>query len=440
MKIKNLFKRLFFAALSILLILSATACAPKQAGSDVILDKDDLQNNTSNESTEHTFVWEYLDEWNFPAFEASKMQRVEILFRDNYFEDIPDAKTTATAVSEAFIKDYYDTVDLSNPTKVTDALLYCYVDVVADIYSYYRTAPQYSDYQGNLSGNFVGIGITATYSTTENAILVVTVLEDSPAIKAGLAVGDLILEVDGVAVTAENYQTTLDAIKGEAGKSVHLKVKRGETITEYDIVRANVMERSVKYSLSEDKIGYVQIKSFKSNTDEQFKEAIDYLTENGAVAIIYDLRNNGGGYLDSVENMLDYIAPKGTTLVSFSNNYKSPYVAKTSHSVSLPSVVICNKNTASAAELFTAGIRDLSDMGHFDATIVGTVTHGKGIVQTTYTLSDKSAVTMTVAYYNPPSGQNYNGVGITPDVKVDLTKDGDAQLDSAYEEIQKLIK
>jgi carboxyl-terminal processing protease len=420
--------------------LILASCAPKQAGSDVVLDKDDLEDNAGAEDKDHDFVWQYLDEWSFPAFEAAKMQRVEILFRDNYFEDIPDAKTTANAVADMFIKDYYDTTDLKDPTKVTDALLYCYVEVVADKYSYYRTPPQYSDYQGNLSGNFVGIGITATYDKVNNAILVVSVLEDSPAIKAGLKVGDLIISVDGITVNSENYQTAIDAIKGEAGKAVSLTVVRDGFTTDYSIVRATVVERSVTYSLSEDKIGYIRIKSFKSNTDEQFKEAIDYMLDSGAKGIIYDLRSNGGGYLESVENMLDYIAPRGTKLVSFSNDYKSPYVAKTSHTVSLPTTVICNKNTASAAELFTAGIRDLSNMGYFPAKIVGATTYGKGIVQTTYTLADKSAITMTVAYYNPPSGENYNGVGIKPDVEIGMGATGDAQLDAANEEIRKLLQ
>ena len=160
---------------------------------------------------------------------------------------------------------------------------------------------------------------------------------------------------------------------------------------------------------------------------------------NGARGIVYDLRNNTGGYLSSVLNALDYIAPKGTTLLSFSNDYKKDEVSKSAHTYLIPTVVLCNGMTASAAEIFVAGIRDIADMGHLDATIVGTKTFGKGIVQSTYTLFDGSTITMTVAYYMPPSGKNYHGEGITPDVTVEASETGDAQLDRAMAEIQALL-
>ena len=163
------------------------------------------------------------------------------------------------------------------------------------------------------------------------------------------------------------------------------------------------------------------------------------MEKNGVKAVIYDLRNNTGGYLSSVLNALDYVAPKGTTLASFSNDYDDDEVSKSSHSFLIPTVVICNEMTASAGELFTAGIRDLADMGHLDATLVGTKTFGKGIMQSTFTLSDGSTITLTVAYYMPPSGKNYHEVGITPDVVVERTKDGDVQLDAAYAAIESLL-
>ena len=138
--------------------------------------------------------------------------------------------------------------------------------------------------------------------------------------------------------------------------------------------------------------------------------------------------------------MLSRIAPKGTTIVSFSNDYASEQKDKTNASISLPTVVLCNESTASAGELFTAAIRDFEALGFFDVTIVGQKTYGKGVMQNTYTFTDYSSITVTVAYYNPPSGENYDGIGITPDVTVQDGEDGDAQLDTAYIEINKLIK
>ena len=138
--------------------------------------------------------------------------------------------------------------------------------------------------------------------------------------------------------------------------------------------------------------------------------------------------------------MLSYIAPDDATIVSFSNGYARPKKDNNAHSVSLPSVILCNEGTASAAELFTAAMRDFETVyGHHDVTLVGERTYGKGIMQTTVTLSDKSTVTLTVAYYDPPSGTNYHGEGIVPDRTVESANGSDAQLKAAYEEIYKLI-
>ena len=174
------------------------------------------------------------------------------------------------------------------------------------------------------------------------------------------------------------------------------------------------------------------------NIKNQFKKAIDFMVKNEAVGIIYDLRSNPGGYLSAVVGMLTHSSPRGTTIASFSNDYANTMYDHDSHSLSLPSVVICNENTASAGELFTAAMRDFDEeFGYFDVTVVGSTTHGKGVMQSTFPLSDGSYVTLTVAYYNPPSGVNYDGVGILPDVVVE---DDGARFDAAYEEILKLVK
>ena len=159
---------------------------------------------------------------------------------------------------------------------------------------------------------------------------------------------------------------------------------------------------------------------------------------NGAVGIVYDLRSNPGGLLVAVVNMLSYIAPDETTIVSFSNDYDKPKKDSDPHSLSLPSVIICNENTASAGELFTSAMRDFAkEFGYFDVTVVGAKTYGKGVMQSSYPIGDGSYLTLTVAYYNPPSGVNYDGEGITPDVEV---SDDESRLNTAYEEILKLIK
>ncbi len=431
-------KRLLLLTLLLLLIFTLASCT--KAGSETVYDKETLRENvTAEKNTSRDFVWNYFDKWDFPAFNPSKLKNVEVLFRDNYYLDLPSSYELAITSAENFLEKYYDETDLGDEVAVTDALISSYILSLGDKYSLYRSAEEYEQYAGDLSGSFVGIGVTVQRYNKTDEILVISVSEDSPAKAAGLLPNDVIVAVDGVDVTELGYEPAINAIRGEAGSSVRLTVLRASEELELVAVRAPIVDKTVEYSLT-DGVGYIKITSFKSNTDDQFEEAVDYMLNNGAVGIIYDLRSNSGGYLATVQHMLEYIAPKGVTLVSFSNNYDKDYVCRDTHTALLPSVVLCNGSTASAAELFTAGIRDLGEMGYLDAVIVGEKTFGKGIMQRTYTLFDKSAVTMTVAYYNPPLGKNYHGEGIHPNVTVSLDGDGDSQLSAAMTEIQKLIK
>lgn len=436
-KLKSIKRAACTLVVFVLLVLLFTSCT-RSAGSDTVYSKDILTENVTRGATsEHDFVWQYLDEWDFPTFTASKLKSVETTFRVYFYKDVPDSDELAPTVALAFLEGYYDLVDLTDEGAVTDAIIDSYVTSLGDRYSVYRTKDEYKDYSSGMSGNYTGIGIVVTQSD-EGLIHINSVNEGGSAYEKGLKAGDLITSVDGIPVLERGYEDSINAISGEEGTTVTLTVDRdGESLT-FTLTRRKLVESSVTYSL-ENGIGYIKISSFKSNTDEQFIAAVDYMEKNGVKAVIYDLRNNTGGYLSSVLNALDYVAPKGTTLASFSNDYDDDEVSRSSHSFLIPTVVICNEMTASAGELFTAGIRDLADMGHLDATLVGTKTFGKGIMQSTFTLSDGSTITLTVAYYMPPSGKNYHEVGITPDVVVERTKDGDVQLDAAYAAIESLL-
>ncbi|MBO5945862.1 MAG: S41 family peptidase [Clostridia bacterium] len=439
MKKENLRRRGGAVCLLIVFVLLLTlASCTKTAGSDTIHSKETLKANVDGGSdSSFSFVWQYLDEWEFPRFTSSKVKSVEVTFREKFFEDIPEASELSKKVAIEFLDNYYDAVELENEEKVTDAIINSYVSSLGDRYSIYRTKEEYNDYSSEMSGNYTGVGIVVTESD-DGLILINDVLEGGSAHESGILAGDIITAVDGILVAERGYRDSIDAISGEEGTTVTLTVDRdGESFT-FTLTRRRLVESSVRYSL-EGGIGYIKISSFKSNTDEQFIEAINYMERNGAKGIIYDLRNNTGGYLSSVLNTLDYIAPKGTTLASFSNNYDKDKVSTSSHAYLIPSVVICNEMTASAGELFTAGIRDLAALGYLDATLVGTKTFGKGIMQATYNLTDGTSITVTVAYYMPTSGENYHNVGITPDVVVERSKTGDEQLDAAYTELQALL-
>ena len=435
MKKDRLIKRLFLYLLCVLSIFIFSSCTT--AGSETVLPKEELSANALADTREKSFVFEYFDEWDFPQFDTRKIKRVETVYRKNYYKDLPDTREHARLAAEYFIENYYDGISLCDSEAVAEALISSYVKTVGDRYSYYRSADEYESYSENMSGSFVGIGITVTKDDETPALSVVEV-NGEPAIKAGLLAEDKIIAVDGASVADIGYTEAIARVKGEAGTDVTLTVLRGDVELTLVATRAKVTESSVTYKI-EDGIGYVKITSFKSNTDEQFDEIISALERAEVKGVIYDLRSNAGGYLTAVQNMLDRIAKKGTKLVSFTNGYAEDYIANTEDSFLIPSVVICNGGTASAGELFTAGVRDIGAMGYMPTAIVGERTHGKGIMQRTYTLSDGSAVTLTVAYYNPPSGVNYDGVGIEPDQEVFLGENGDAQLDAAKAKIAEIV-
>ncbi len=430
---KKSLRAVFFITTIVLII--AVCLFSCTAGSKKILEKDELRDKIGTEGRNLTSVWQYLDAWDFPQFDRTKFKTIENAFAEYYYLDLPDVKEHAVACANYFLDTYYDKTELSNVDAVTDALIKSYVYAVGDKFSRYMTGDEYTTHQNDMGGAFVGIGVTVTKE--DGHLFVNSVIEDGGAYDAGIKAYDKIIAVDGALISDIGTDAAINRISGEAGTTVTVTVERGESTFDVTITRKLIVDKSVKYTI-EDGIAYVKITAFKSNTDEQFKEAIDFILASDASGIVYDLRDNTGGTLDSVVNMLDYVTEDGVTIASFSNYVAAPMVADDGHSFSLPTVVITNGRTASAAELFTAGLRDFSDMGQFECVTVGTVTYGKGVMQRTYSLRDGSAITITIAYYNPPSGVNYHGVGIIPDYPVELGE-SDTQLEEALVRINEII-
>jgi len=391
-------------------------------------------------NSDKDFVTGHLEEFEVPDFHKEKLKGIEIVYRDYYYKDIPSPDILTEQVASFYFDKFHSRIDTANPEEVTTALINSYIATIGDKYSSYRSAEEHDQYKTDMSGSFSGIGVSVIYNYADRVMTVTEVYPESGAEDAGIIIGDKIIKVNGTPLTEMEYQDAVYKIRGETGTTVDITVERGGEEITVTATRKKVVEKSVAYSIDESKIGYIKISAFNDNTPGQFDTAIDYMLENGAVAIVYDLRSNPGGYLSAVVKMLYRIAPKGTTVVSFSNDYAPEYKDKTEASLSLPTVVICNESTASAGELFTAAIRDFETLGFFDVTIVGQKTYGKGVMQSTYSFTDSSSITLTVAYYNPPSGENYDGVGITPDVTVENNSELDSQLDNAYIEINKLIK
>ena len=444
MKIKAIAKGALSLLLCLILLCSViplSACT-QYGGTDTPPEKDVLYASVESEEADSLdAISDYFDKWDFPTFSKTKINAVELTLRHYFIKELPSPYEMAKAAAKIFLDEFFDTLSDSgafDKEKVTDALSSSIVSSMGDDYSFYRTKEEFDDYSSNMSGSFVGIGVTVAKLDTGAGI--VSVIEGSGAEEAGLLAGDVIVSVSGERISDIGYDAALDLIGGEEGSTVVIGVCRGGEEKSFTVVRKRVTENTVRYEINSDKIALITISSFKANTADLFKEAVDSAVRDGARGIIYDVRANPGGYLSAVCDSLAYVSKKGTTLASFSNNYGDPIKDGDSHELSLPTVVIANGQTASAGELFTAAMRDFSDMGYFDVTLVGEATFGKGIMQSTYGFADGSTVTMTVAYYNPPSGENYHGSGVLPDVSVSESPDGDAQLERAYIEIEKLIK
>ena len=441
--------RIFALLLTLCILLSSLASCNWFVY--VAESKSEIADNVSSSvsSSTNIYVSEYLRDWGMPKFDTVKFVYFEECFiqKYNYEGGMSDTHSHAKETAELFLEYYYDNIDVKDKTAVTDGLLSCYVASLDDPYSVYRPPVETEDYMTDMSGKFGGIGVMVEYNHQDETIMVSTVYPGSPAEAAGIKVGDLIYAVDGRTVTELGYQNAVNYVRGEIGTNVSLTLIRGGDKVEVTATRAEVEEINVAYDIdSESNIAYVQIVSFKENTYLQFVKAIDEIEKAGAAGIVFDLRGNPGGYLDSVVDVISYIIPTGKTIVTY--QYKGMPMVKleseddsknNDHIVSLPFVVLCNEYTASAGEIFTAALRDYRNEGILEATIVGTTTYKKGIMQNTYYYMDHSTVTLTVAYYNPPCGVNYHGVGVEPDVIIQNNETEDLQLKVAYSEMEKLL-
>ncbi len=412
----------------VILIICLSACTPKQ-----MPDKTTLESNVSSVSEgRYLYACSYLVDMGFSNFNNNDFRMVEYHFSQYTIYELDSPYILARETAEFFLDNYYDYIDLTDKKAVTESLIYSYIIATGDRYAEYMTPSRYNDYTSDLSGNFVGIGVEVVLDYEQGTILVQGVIEESPAEENGLLPGDYIVAVDGNAVTKDNVATVIDLIKGQSGTNVLVAVKRGEENIDFNITRRAIVEKTVKYTIDDDKIAYIKITSFKDNTAALFKAAVDSAEREGAVAVIFDLRSNSGGYLHAVTEMLSYLVPKGTRIVSYYDTYSKKEVinyATDDHVLNIPCVALCNGYTASAAELFTSALRDYNDMSVLDATVVGTNTYGKGVMQDVFSLGDGYKLKLTMAYYNPPCNINYDGEGVIPDI---IVENADATVDTVF--------
>lgn len=343
---------------------------------------------------------------------------------------------------QQYVDEEYLFTDRVDDTAMEDGIYKGFVDSLGDEYTVYYSADEAQDLTDSLTGSYVGIGAVVSQDPTTKEVTILYIYEGSPAEKAGMQVGDILQKVDDKEVTDYDLDILVsDYIRGEKGTHVMLTVYRpstGETL-ELDTVRDEVVIPYLDYRLDGD-IGIIQVVQFDGEVADQFKEAVDDLQNQGMKKLIVDLRNNPGGELNSVLTMIDYLLPDGKTMLSIKdkNGVGDTYTSEDGHSVEIPTVVLVNGQSASASEVFTGAMKD-----NGAATIVGTQTFGKGIVQSVFQLSDGSMLKITTDHYYTPNGTDIHGTGITPDVEVELdesaagdsgvTEEEDNQLQKAKE-------
>jgi len=286
-----------------------------------------------------------------------------------------------------------------------------------DEYTEYYTPKEYEKLNAELTGDYAGIGATLQKNSETGEYSIVKVYKDSAAEEAGIKEGDVIISVDGKRTSEDGGNMddfVSENIRGKAGTVRLIEFRRGDTEKTVKVTLKRVIVPSVSYKMLDGKVGYIEISQFSTGTKKEFESALEDLKKQGMESVIYDLRNNGGGMVDSVTAILDDILPKGKVVYTKDKNGKEEsYYSDDEKQLKIPTVVLVNGGTASSSEIFTGAIRDYKW-----GTIIGEKTFGKGIVQVTLPLVDGSAVKITNAKYYTPKGECIHKKGIEPDIEL----------------------
>lgn len=318
-----------------------------------------------------------------------------------------------------------------------------YVEGLGDQYSAYYDKKETKELTESLDGSFSGIGAVMTQDASSGVITITRVYDDSPAKKAGIKTGDILYRVEEKTVTGKDLDKVVSWIKGKKGTKVNLTLLRGTNSDKIKVTAARdvINVETVKYKVLENQIGYISISEFDSVTGAQFAKALKQLQKKNIEGLVVDLRNNPGGSLSTVCDILDSILPKGLIVYTKDKNgKKEEYTSDEKHRLNLPMSVLVNGQSASASEIFAGAVQDYGK-----AEIIGTQTYGKGVVQNLFDLKDGTCVKLTTSEYFTPKGRNIDGKGITPDVKIEYkynAKDpkADNQLDKAVSVVKDKIK
>lgn len=334
---------------------------------------------------------------------------------------------------ETYIRGYY--IDEIDDKQLEDYLYYGLVAGMGDPYAAYYNEEETKSLVDSSSGNYCGIGAVFSQNLMTGIITVSKVYEDCPSFEAGMLPGDILYMVEGEEVTGMDLTTVVSKIKGEEGTEVTISMLRGEEVLDFTMKRQVIEVPTIEHEMLADQIGYIMISEFDGVTSAQFETALMELKQEGMKKLIIDLRNNGGGSVDAVSKIADLLLPEGLIVKTVYNDGKELERTSDASWVEVPMAVLINGASASASEILSGALQDYKV-----AAIVGTQSYGKGVVQSTLDLQDGTALRVTSAKYYTPNGNNIHGVGITPDVEIDLPEELKTEVTLSLEEDVQLQK
>lgn len=353
------------------------------------------------------------------AFAVAILGSAIVTMQLTYREQTPaEAKTAEIgAYLDRFFIDDYDEDTLA------DAAASAMVEATGDRWSYYLTAEEKSSYDEQMRNAYVGIGVTITVQEELGGMRIEAVTADGPAEEAGLLTGDIITEVEGEKTLDLGMTGTRTKVRGEEGTFVTLTILRGEESFPVSVERRSIQTPVATYEMLDGQIGYIKIANFDTRCAEETNAAMDELIAQDAQALIFDVRNNGGGYKNELVKVLDKILPEGILFQSEDYQGSKQIDRSDADCIDLPMAVLVNQDSYSAAEFFAAAIQEY-DWG----TVVGTKTVGKGNFQTAFTLSDGSMLNLSIGKYYTPQGRSLTDTGVIPDIEITLSDEDDAKL------------
>lgn len=302
------------------------------------------------------------------------------------------------------------------------------VNSLNDPHSVYMDAKMLKDFMIETEGSFGGVGIVI--GTKDKTLTVVAPIEGTPGEKAGIKSGDQIIKIDGQDTKELALDEAVNKIRGPEGSKVVLTIKRGEEIKDYTLTRSNIQIKTVSGKMLDNHIGYIRISMFNEHTGDDFIRKFQELEKQGMKAIVLDLRDNPGGLLNESVKVAGQLVPKGPVVSVVTRDGQRETHSSNLKAPKYPVAVLVNGGSASASEIVAGAVQD-TGVG----TLIGTKTYGKGSVQTVIRLDEASAIKLTIAKYLTPKDRSINGVGIEPDIPIELpeARDKDAQLEKALE-------